>query len=523
MSRYLVIAAFCFLFGISAYAQSNANYASPQTVVKYDAYTRIITGTIPFDKPFKIEVDNIDTSGISSVQIYEVQYVHGKRQMREPYGASTVLPQDAIIRSKNTLTLNLPGIQAEKNFDIAISRKNSTSNISRIYSLNKSILVDYNGQTVATIYAAKPLQDAFKLLTDSLSGFRRGAQYRGISPDLITIKDYYEKVYINVTQYYNDIRDIQPLRLSTYDFGQNEITLLSSKLDDKNAFFVRLPLLQKVIDDGKFNEISRGLLAFDYKYPIKTCGLYDIEQRLKNLTKNSGFIDSLLNVAIRPVETKDYAHFHHMAVSLQNLLNDINDKRDYLQNRMQYIIKEFNKYIPEQTLWLNGTDDFTDLKVKGASIFTLDAGIMDVFTKDNYNKMVEIPKLFLGVNIYFLPNDKTLSNNYLKPLMPTDDEQHTLESQPSFWRSASVTIGVTLGAMQNTQFDNVTNGLSFTIGPSFRFYKAFRFSFGAAMLRRATDNPLMSDKKIVPGAYAGLSIDFDLLDPIKNVTSMIFK
>ncbi len=523
--RTILILIFLLVCFNMAFSQSNANFAYAQTTIKYDAYTRNITGTIPFDKPFKIEIDNIDTSGInySKVQLYEVIYAAGKRTLKAPIGASTILPTDGVTKSKNTITLSVPGIKAGKNFDILILRKISPSTITRALNLNKSILIDHAGQSAALIYGSDDLKTAYNMLQDSVEDHRTGTQPRHISTDVNNIDTYYDNVFVPVATNYNNIKSMAPLDSATYSFDQTNFSVIVNHLDERNLFYAKLSLYQKMFDNGSFKDISKGLLSFDFKDPKKGAGEYDLELRIKNLSRNCGYIDSLLNMAARPLEAKYPGTFNPIVIKLQRLLPDMIAKQAYLQTQKDDIINVFKNHFPSQALWLNGTDDFTDLKVKGASIFTLDAGIMNIFTYDNYNKIVEIPKLFIGIDISLMPNDKTVDNKYLRKLPDDATQQHTLESQPSFWRSTSLTIGVTLGAMQNTQFDNVTNGLSFTIGPSWRLYKAFRFGFGAAMLRRSDPNPLLSDKTITPGVYAGISIDFDLLDPIKNATSMIFK
>ena len=180
-----------------------------------------------------------------------------------------------------------------------------------------------------------------------------------------------------------------------------------------------------------------------------------------------------------------------------------------IKDNVAKIDKCITNAMPWQTVWLVGTNAFADLKSKGASLMSLDAGILNIWADNNRNQFVSIPKLFFGLNFYLKPTDKNANPEYLHKLTPTGTETFSLNTQPSVWNNVCITAGFTLGAMQNKDFDNITNGLSFTLGPSIRFLKVLRFSVGAAAIRRVDADPLLSDKPIVLGCFAGLSVDFD--------------
>ena len=87
----------------------------------------------------------------------------------------------------------------------------------------------------------------------------------------------------------------------------------------------------------------------------------------------------------------------------------------------------------------------------------------------------------------------------------------------------SLNVGITLGTMNNKDFDNFYNNNSLLIGPAYRFARAFKVSSGLALLKRGSKNPLISEKKVIPAGYLSLSVDIDFIQGVKDITSILFK
>jgi hypothetical protein len=77
--------------------------------------------------------------------------------------------------------------------------------------------------------------------------------------------------------------------------------------------------------------------------------------------------------------------------------------------------------------------------------------------------------------------------------------------------------------MSNKDFDNFYNSNSLLVGPAYRFARAFKVSSGLALLKRSSQNPLISEKKVVPAGYLSLSVDIDFIQGLKDITSILFK
>jgi hypothetical protein len=179
----------------------------------------------------------------------------------------------------------------------------------------------------------------------------------------------------------------------------------------------------------------------------------------------------------------------------------------------------------EEGVWLGQSTKSGDLKTMGSRHLTLDVGIADIMAFDNSNKYTHIPKLFFGLNYYFV----SINPSAPWPMIPDPQPQqpdgysHSLESRYSFLQRFSITGGFTLGAMQNPDFDNVYNSFSFTLGPSYRIGKIIKVSLGVAFLKRFDTDPFVTHSSLIMGDYVSISLDYNLLTPVTNLTSMIFK
>ena len=100
---------------------------------------------------------------------------------------------------------------------------------------------------------------------------------------------------------------------------------------------------------------------------------------------------------------------------------------------------------------------------------------------------------------------------------------YQIASMRSIWQHLSLNLGFTLGSLPNADFDNFYNGTSLLVGPAYRFRRAFKFSAGAAFLKRSSYNPLISEKKVVMGTFASLSVDIDFIETFKDIRTILSK
>jgi hypothetical protein len=302
--------------------------------------------------------------------------------------------------------------------------------------------------------------------------------------------------------------------------GEGSLHQIAVSLTSQKIKFDKISLFNRVLVDSSLGDILDGILPVDYQLLTKPADLFDFDGRMKNLSATINYVDSLtgvINVLILRTGSD----------SLKTTLAAIKSFGDALKTKFT-LIKKNNQRILDfidnddnirQSLMLTGNAFAPDLLTRANFLITTDLGITNIWAKDNRNNVNWLPKLFFGVNIFFRRTDKNAS---MKDL-PWKWRESGLLSSRNPWQYVSLSLGTTIGNMNNKSFDNLYNSFSFTLGPSVRLSKAFRFTGGMALLRRVRQNPLESDKEITWGPFAAFSIDVDLLTPAKNVTSLLFK
>ena len=108
-------------------------------------------------------------------------------------------------------------------------------------------------------------------------------------------------------------------------------------------------------------------------------------------------------------------------------------------------------------------------------------GLTNIFVKSNDDKITYIPRLFWGLDIFFRPVDRNaLLNTYPRQFhhfqTPALKMQKMNYPQPAQFFSILPYQSVLLfGALDQPDFDNLYNSMSLTLGPSYRFARAFGF------------------------------------------------
>ena len=201
----------------------------------------------------------------------------------------------------------------------------------------------------------------------------------------------------------------------------------------------------------------------------------------------------------------------------------LNANHDVIQVASKKIISKITE-IGRESIWLTQNTNSSDLRTTSSRHFTVDVGITNIGAYDNKNTYRNIQKLFFGANFYIKSIDKNANFRKIPvPPKPDDEATHYLESRNSILQRLSFTVGITLGAMKKKDFDNVYNNVSFTFGPSLRVGKYIKVSTGVAWLKRFDSDPLRANSNSIVGEYVSLSLDYDLLSALSNVTSLIFR
>lgn len=479
------------------------------TVITYDTATKKATPKIPFDRIFILEVADVISNGTTRAEAYEMVFKKTRREFKFVQGMAQAIKLE-VREEKDKLRIIFPPVAPNKDFDVLIYRSITGSNVKRADKVNQLMYQLPDDPQDADF--TDSMKEAFKELKDSINKVDTNRLLFGLSK-----AEYFSQVVIPAKQHYNKL-------MSSYTLpsfpDSAEITHIQSYLPVKGQSFEDINILSRIIIDNLQQQITDGNIPMQKSGIVKVAGPLDYEKRITYLSASISYFDSLTSLLDEIVI--DHPALLSVRTKIKAIRDNLITNKKDIEDCKKKILKAISKL--EEGYWLNGTTKNSDLQTKGASIFTIDAGLTNILAWDNRNTIVYIPKVYWGLNIYFRAVDKNVN---LKSLGKSPDripiKQRGLLAHRSVWHRWCLSIGLTLGNMANSQFDNFYNNSSLTIGPSYRFAQAFRIGGGVALLRRNQENPIKSKKEITAGPYLSLSVDIDLLKTLDKITGIIFK
>lgn len=420
-------------------------------------------------------------------------------------------PQCAVdvTASNDSLTLSMPAIRPAKYFDVRIVCGLGSAAMTNLLLVNKYLMLgdDVNGKK----YFTKLVKETADI---SYPGFVFQALRLGSYTD-------YKRLFdtSGLKAFYQAMANTAAIPRQAYPH-KDSLSLAAVLLTRNKIKFDKVFLARRLLIDSSLDDMASGVLPADYQTLTKSADLSDFDSRVKNLTNSISFFDSL-SIVVNSIVVRGTGD------SLLFTLQQINAVNDSLKKTLTLLKTNYKAVLDytdnnnniRQSVMLTGDAFAPDLLTRANFLITTDMGITNIWAKDNRNTVNWLPKLFFGINIFFRRTDKNASFKDL----PWKWHERGLLSSRNPWQYVSLSLGTTIGSMTTKSFDNLYNSFSFTLGPSVRFSKAFRFTTGMALLRRTKQNPLESDKEITWGPFAAFSIDVDLLTPAKNVTSLFFK
>jgi hypothetical protein len=517
-SFFLISMSFC------SRAQTTADpYPFASDLIKFDVVTARTDKQLPFDKPFVLAVENVATGNITGVYLYRVKYKQGNRQLypddKQTSYADYVFRSNEIIKEKNKLSLLVPALKPGKDFDILIEGSLSGRNIDKALALNKLIKQNsYSG--------GKPwpndVRDAYVILRDS-------ANNNQFTPprDVFTLQDpseYYTSVYLPAKTDYEALTDDSKLKSTVSFFTPAEISGIVDKAPNLRKTFNDAYLLEHISKEGSFTNLLLGLTNPSAPHNAKLDERAEFDKRIANLSASISFFDSLYQ-SLNELAAHDPAYQTLRDRSLV-ILSALQSNRNTLHDYLKKVTDAISKY--SEAVWLIGTTNSKDLQTKSSSLFTVDFGMANIGMRDLDNKIVYIPKLYWGLNIYFRGVDKNIPSRYFKKKRDKETVNgnvidYDVLSHKTPFNRLCLTLGFTFGSVDKANFDNFFAGSSMLIGPSLRLSRSFRIGGGLALMKRTSSDPLKADKDIATGAFASLSLDIDILSAAKNVTNLFFK
>ena len=434
--------------------------------------------------------------------------------------------------STDGLQVFFPPLQPNKVFDLLIT--------SKLSALDQGGLLDVNALLFQSVADPTKLAEA--------EGAFDQVRSHGLDPFLqrtafdVDFGEYQALYQQDFAATYTRLADPATFPLAP---ALSEAQLRAVALAAKNApvRFPRLGAGMEMLSPGLAQAFQLGLLPVTGLYQRKPVDLASLHTRLVNLDANMMYADSLQHVvdaALLYQAGRVSPDLIAARTAVDGLRTGLRRNRALLANGLKLINQNLGgKKQLRQVSTLAGGTLASDLKTAGGNVLFLDAGLTDMVVPGLRDQVVHIPRLYSGVSIYFRPIDKnTRRNRFPKQfdpppqggLDPDSDADarafgpdYGIVSRACVLQHLSLSLGFTLGALPNKDFDNLYNNMSLLAGPAYRFKRAFKVSAGVSLLMRTSKNPVESNKVVTPGVYVSLSSDIDFIQGLKDLTGALFK
>ncbi|OJV22644.1 MAG: hypothetical protein BGO21_05675 [Dyadobacter sp. 50-39] len=529
---------------VICYGQIRAQSAKQSDyILKYNMSTYHLEDgkSIPFDHAFSLKVPALSGKKTKKVKAYESAVKGAKRERVKTKfldcdGTERYLPimdkELSYDRDSDTLIIHVDALRPNKYFDILVEYELGEKSKPLLAKTNKLI-------------AGGKLSDAQQAYNVFWNSTFDPVENIGVNDwSYSEYKTFYDA---SLAPSFNSALD-----KTNYDFpdvfDQDELRVLTALSGRLAHLYKNASLLMPVIVNDKAEDVLLGIQSIGQLHAKpEDAEMLDFEARHANLLSSKLFLDSLLLSIDRillvegdsPIVDGTVVQLNDLRKKGQKLLDAAQKNAGVLKAAMKEIDKQIsNQPKLRSMIAISGNTVASDLKTAGGSVLFLDAGLTNILARDIQNNTAYIPRLYWGVSIYFRPIDKNTRTNSFYRKKDLDINKgcrkrkdgsteygpdYEIISKQSIMQRLSLNIGFTLGGIPQTEFDNLYNNMSLLVGPSIRFARAFKLSGGVSLLKRSSYNPMYSEKKVVAGAYASLSVDIDFIQGLKEVTALIFK
>jgi hypothetical protein len=521
--RYLLLLSILLVLCCCTEGQERASSKNSDLVITIDP---TINGSIslPFDKRFTLSLLKMNTEKVKFIYLFESELINGERRLKTDYTIKN--PNDSSIKlvsvfdynapfaiAKDTLNIYFPPLKPSRKIDVAIVRRLTRKNLEQALKLNEAIS---SGDSTSAGTEFTKLSDAASDPIFPVTFFT-----------ITDLNSYWQFFNSSLKSKYDSLQN-QGYFPSTALLSGTIITQIQTALLLNKISFEDLGFALRALPDSIAKKIFKGVLPINYLANTKETGENNYSERLKNFQGSITYFDSL-NKSLYKLLAIGYSdRLDDARIAVENIITRLKNNSSVIQTNFEKILQAMSEKagLNELELFIGNTDA-KDLKTKGGNIFTLDLGMANIVAANRMDKATYIPKPYYGLNIYFRPIDKNTRQESLPKKLNADKKQgpdYNILSTRSVWQRLCLTIGFTMGGGgQNKEFDNFFNNTMLLLGPGYRFADAFKVSAGGAFLKRYSKDPTIAEKKVGVGGYLSFSIDIDMVQGIKDITTIIFK
>jgi len=574
---YIIVIAF--ISTNFSYTQSSPDIPEPNQmpVVKLDLDVGTLSSSFPFDRYFKLEISTKKYQIEEQVSIFKVHYenvnslkylekdgveskfVFVKETVRQLYPNQ----RDTTWKSVSINVLNLckdkdldkrikrkkdsidkdsysknPKIniisEVEARIDFETKRRTSKSSSAKAVKIEKNkyqiIIEPLNpGQLYEVVLRKKPsdkeLKSIYKVI-DLVDSLKRCEAFKEYNSKILSLEasanrlaapsfldDYagFEKNHLkqlsDTIQYYE--RQLKYSFETSLDGSlRANIQTIGRKLQEKKLNVDAFSTMYNDFlnsDFDKTKEVYEGIRKLGNDTLVEK---FDRNRRLKILRNNWAIIDAVKN------ELQKLFVIDSSQIVRDFLDKDLVHRRNLIRDNtvaLDKLYKKASKYVESNFYYSSLVSASTideDVKTRNARVIVTDFGIVGSFANNNNGEITFIPRPFTGINLHFgggIDKDQKLN--------------HIMDKR--FWHRYSITIGVTIGKIDNDGFSDFFNGLSPMVGMNYRIQEQIRLGAGILWIREENANPIIPKSPIEPSAYLSISFDFNLFGQIGKLATKV--
>ncbi len=537
------------------------------TTIKIDLDKKtMVPGTIPFDKTIKLEVTSTKNILNDFVDVIAIKTKKGKRYLRNPKlkrrinkydKLVSLFSQDSIknkgleneiaiakksidsiakqIKIKNdsikplyilqlkntgihTYEAIISGLTPNKTYEFVFSKNLSKKELNLFLQIGIMGLEKKEDKEIASFYQNNVLGlEKNNLNVSSENRLNKSRDYV-VTPSSIgfikiatweEFKDKDSNNYLidavrNANKMLVNLKDVKPLVLKEIqDLGklihQNRMnSLLHSYLLD----FTEKETLNKVLNGTKVLGDNNSLKKKDSNNIIK---------KKVNIDKSVKLLDSL---AQQIKQLKSISDSEFVATFLENSFKPICNRLKSNKEALDSLYKNaFKKLTPDFTFaqLISARTSGTEVKTKNGQQIVPDFGLINIIAFQNDGTTKYIPRPYVGVNFHF-------GGGIDKNIKLSDVPEAT---RNRFWLRTSISLGVTVGSINEGGFSDFYNGFSPAVGLNYRISDQIRLGAGLILLREEDRNPLIDTKNIEPATFINLTLDFGIFSELGKVASKL--
>ncbi|WP_149304173.1 hypothetical protein [Pareuzebyella sediminis] len=480
---------------------------------------RKLSETLPFDRSFPMDVISKDNKLADTLFLFRVVFERKDGETNRNYesfevdrkgNGETQAKPLSLVRVKDSLYRTIvPPLDPDKIYEFMFEVKFSNDKLNSLLKVYSLLFCDDKKEECLVKY--KEGQSIYDSQIKSIEKSLRNV------PNLNTITTgLMDKNFME----FDTI--VYPLFVSAFE----ELRLkLDANIDNKVSPD-SLSNLKSISKAFKQSQIKNELMLF-YDYFLDRESLNDLLRgyiQLEEVKKLEAYQVDLRIRALKSVITKLKELNHQLAelilVSDNQNVEGFRDRvKDYITVAtlnvavLEKASKELRKIVDahySHARTFSAETKGTGLKVKTGRTIVSDFGLVGFLPKNNRGEFEFLARPYTGINIYF-------GGGIDRDLKIREIEQR------KFLNMVSLSIGITIGGIDEDGFTDFFNGLSPTIGANVRLAPRIRVGVGTLILREKNINPIISREPIEFAPYVNLSFDLELQQYLGQLITTVFK